>query len=72
MSLGLGPGAPPYTMQIMIAGCAVLGLTINVGYALIFSTDAMGQGYRKSRRWIEGTMAALFGYAGFRLLFSKP
>lgn len=72
MSLGLRPDAPPHTLAAIIAGCAVIGLTIFVGYALIFSAAPMGRAYRRARRWIEGTLAAVFGYAGLRLLLSKP
>lgn len=71
MSLGLRPDAPSYTLQAIIAGCAILGVTVFVGYALMFSTAVMGRAYRKSRRWIEGTLAMFFGYAGIRLLLSK-
>lgn len=71
MSLGLRPDAPPNTFQAIIAGCAILGLSVFVGYALIFSTAFMGRAYQKSRRWIEGTLAMVFGYAGIRLLLSK-
>lgn len=72
MSLGLRPDAPSYTFHAIIVGCAVLGLLINIGYALIFSTTLMGRAYQKSRRWIEGALAAIFGYAGIRLLLSRP
>lgn len=71
MSLGLQPDAPQHTLATIIAGCAVLGLTVNVGYAVLFSTAVLGRAYRKSRRWIEGALAAIFGYAGFRLLLSR-
>lgn len=71
MSLGLRPDAPSYTLQAIIAGCAAIGFLVFVGYALIFSTAAMGRGYQKSRRWIEGTLAVVFGLAGIRLLLSK-
>lgn len=72
MSLGLRPDAPPYTISIMMAGCAGLGLSVNVGYALIFSTGVTGRAYQSARCWIEGMLAAFFGYAGIRLLLSKP
>lgn len=71
MSLGLRPDAPPHTLTAILAGCAILGLIIFVGYALMFSTEIMGRAYQKSRRWIEGTLAMVFGYAGLRLLLSK-
>ena len=71
MSLGLRPDAPASTLPAILAGCALLGLTVFVGYALMFSTAIMGRAYQKSRRWIEGTLALVFGYAGLRLLLSK-
>ncbi|PZQ50102.1 MAG: amino acid transporter [Rhodovulum sulfidophilum] len=72
LSLGLGPEAPPRATLVIIAGCAVLGLAVNLGYAVAFSTPALARAYGKSRRWVEGALAALFGYAGFRLLLSRP
>ncbi len=72
MTLGLKPDAPAHTLSAIIGGCAVLGFIVFVGYALLFSTAAMANGYRKARRVIEGTLAAVFGYAGLRLLLSKP
>ncbi|MDO7896914.1 LysE family translocator [Pseudomonas citrulli] len=72
MTLGLGPQATPATVAIILAGCGVLSITIFCGYAIVFSTAAMTQGYRKARRWIEGTLAWVFGSAGLKLLFSRP
>jgi len=72
MSLGLRPDAPADTLPAIIAGCTVIGLAIFVGYALIFSAAPMGRAYRRARRWIEGTLAVVFGYAGLRLLSAKP
>ncbi|PTW57528.1 threonine/homoserine/homoserine lactone efflux protein [Breoghania corrubedonensis] len=72
MSLGLRPGAPAYTLAAILAGCALLSVTIFVGYALVFSTKPMVTAYQRARRWIEGTLALVFGYAGIRLLASRP
>ncbi|HWU61257.1 MAG TPA: LysE family translocator [Ensifer sp.] len=72
MSLGLRPDAPSHTLVAIIGGCAAIGFTIFVGYAMLFSTAAMANGYRKARRAIEGTLAIVFGYAGLRLLLSRP
>jgi threonine efflux protein len=72
MSLGLRPNDPSYTLQAIVAGCAVLGLLVNIGYTLNFSTALMGRAYQKSRRWIEGLLAVIFGYAGIRLLLARP
>ena len=71
MSLGLRPGAPSYMLYAIVGGCAGLGVLVFGGYALIFSTAPMVRAYRKARRWIEGTLAAFFGFAGVHLLISK-
>lgn len=71
MTLGLGPQATPETVVIILAGCAVLSITIFCGYAIVFSTAPMIRGYRRARRWIEGTLALVFGAAGLKLLFSR-
>lgn len=69
MTLGLGPQATPVTVAIILAGCAVLSVTIFCSYAIVFSTAPMIRGYRGARRWIEGTLAIVFGSAGMKLLF---
>lgn len=71
MTLGLGPGATTSTVAIILAGCAVLSVTIFGGYAVAFSTAPMVHAYRKARRWIEGTLAVVFAGAGLRLLFGR-
>jgi threonine efflux protein len=72
MSLGLKPDASPYMLPAILVGCLTIGLVVNLAYAMMFSTAVVGTAYRKSRRWIEGTLAAVFGYAGLRLLLSRP
>lgn len=72
MSLGLRPGAPPQTMSAILGGCAIPGLMVNVGYAVLFSTTVMSRIWQKSRRLIEEALATIFGYAGISLLLSKP
>ncbi len=71
MTLGLGPGASSMTVAVILAGCAVLSITIFCGYAVVFSTAPMVKGYRKARRWIEGALAAVFAAAGLKLLLSR-
>lgn len=71
MTLGLGPHATPETVVIILAGCAVLSITIFCSYAIVFSTAPMIRGYRRARRWIEGTLGLVFGAAGIKLLFSR-
>lgn len=71
MSLGLKAEGPAHVLPAIIGGCAVIGCTVFVGYAVLFSTKAMGRAYARARRFIEGALALVFGYAGIRLLLTK-
>lgn len=71
VTLGLGAEASWHDVATILAGCAVLSLTIFSGYALVFSTAPMIRLYRRARRGIEGVLAAFFGFAGLRLLLSR-
>ena len=71
MSLGLRQGAPEDVLPAIIGGCALLGVTIFGGYALLFSTAPMIAFYTRVRRWIEGMLALLFALAGLELLISR-
>lgn len=71
MSLGLRQGAPEDVLPAIIGGCALLGVTIFGGYALLFSTAPMIAFYTRVRRWIEGVLALLFALAGLELLISR-
>lgn len=71
MTLGLGPGSSPSSVVVILAGCAVLSVTIFCGYAIVFSTGPMVRLYRRARRWIEGTLAVSFGFAGLKLLLFR-
>lgn len=72
MTLGLGAQATPQTVAVILAGCAVLSVTIFCGYALVFSTAPMIRAYRRARRWIEGTLTLVYATAGLKLLYSRP
>ncbi len=56
---------------MIVVGCAMFGILVFGGYALVFSTPPMARAYQKGRRWIESTLSAFFGYAGIRLLLSR-
>lgn len=71
VTLGLGPAASRQDVILILAGCAVLSVTIFCGYALAFSTPPMVRMYGRGRRGIEGVLAAFFGFAGLSLLFSR-
>lgn len=47
--------------------CLVIGAFVFQGYALIFASPFMMAAYRRARRAIEGMLAAIFGYADWRL-----
>jgi threonine/homoserine/homoserine lactone efflux protein len=71
VTLGLGVEASWHDGATILAGCAILSVTIFGGYALVFSTPPMIRLYRRARRGIEGILAAFFGFAGLRLLLSR-
>jgi threonine efflux protein len=71
MSLGLSANSSPMMLALIIAGCFFIGLGVFVGYALLFSTASMNHIYLRLRRWFDGALAMLFGYAGIKLLASR-
>lgn len=70
MSLGLREDAPNGTVAAILGGCALLGVIIFGGYAILFSTARMIACYTRLRRWIQGLFSALFAVAGVKLLMS--
>jgi threonine/homoserine/homoserine lactone efflux protein len=54
----------------LIPGCAAIGCLVFGGYAVLFSTAPACRIYVRSRRALEGCLAAVFGIAGIRLLAS--
>lgn len=71
VALGLCAKAPWHDLATILAGCAVLSVTIFGGYALVFSTVPMISLYRRTQCGIEGFLAVFFGFAGLRLLLSR-
>lgn len=70
MSLGLRDDAPVGVLPTIIGGCALLGVFVFGGYAVLFSTAPMIALYGRLRRWIESGLCALFTVAGLKLLAS--
>lgn len=70
MSLGLRNDAPSGVLPTIIGGCALLGVFVFGGYAVLFSTAPMIALYGRLRRWIESGLCALFAVAGLKLLAS--
>lgn len=71
IALGVRPQTPVSIVLVLLAGCFLISLTCNLGYALLFSTGTMVNGYRRFRRWAESVLAVFFGLAGFKLLTSS-
>ena len=72
ITLGLPAAAPKMVGIAIVAGCAMLGICIFVGHAMLFSAPPMVRAYRRARRGIEAALAVVFGSAGIRLLLSQP
>lgn len=71
MSLGLQEGAPLWVAVSLVLGTSILSVIIHCVYAVAFSTPVMVRLYSKARRWIQGTLGALFAFAGLKLLTSR-
>ena len=56
---------------LIVAGCALIGLGVFGGYAIVFSTRSARTLYFRMRRGVDGMLAAVFGYAGIRMLASS-
>lgn len=70
--LGMPVGAPAQNTFFILAGCAVLAIIINFGYAIVFSNQQIVGAYRKVKRWVDGMLSVMFTLAGVRLLTWRP
>lgn len=68
IALGLPQGAPAWVSGAILIGCALIGVLVFSGFALLFSTQAATGIYSRFRRRVEAVAAALFGVAGLSLL----
>lgn len=71
ITLALSNDAQRVDALPILAGCLLIGASVFCGYALLFSTQSARRIYARSRRWFDGVLCAVFGYAGLRLLFSR-
>lgn len=71
ISLGFREDAPAGMLPAIVGGCALLGITVFGGYAVLFSTASMIALYARLRRWIEGVLSGVFVVAGLKLLLSQ-
>ncbi|POZ64035.1 LysE family translocator [Chromobacterium alticapitis] len=70
VALAMPPQAATADALKVVATCGVLGLAVFGGYALLFSQAMVRTAYLKIRRPLEGLLAAVFAYAGWRVLQS--
>jgi threonine efflux protein len=68
ITLSQSEGGSIPVLVFTLAGCLAITFTIHFTYAAVFASKTAMAAYAKSRRWVEGTLAAVFGYAGLRLL----
>ena len=55
----------------IVTGSLPIGIFVFCAYALLFSTHRAKALYLRTKRYFDGTLALLFGYAGWRMLTSK-
>ena len=51
----------PAELVLLVASAGAASLLGHAAYAMLFSSRAVVAGYARARRWIEGSLAALFG-----------
>ena len=71
LSIGVQQGAPAWHSIAMFGSCAVLGVIIFLGYALVFSTPRAQAVYAKARRGFDLLFGAVFGAAGVMLITER-
>ncbi|MCG6558920.1 LysE family translocator [Ruegeria sp. 1NDH52C] len=70
-AIALPPTASLASVFALFAVLITASTCLFLGYALLFSTRAIGEGYRRLRRWFELSFALLFGGAALKLLTAR-
>lgn len=71
ITVGLPIEAGAAQLIPIVIACVAMGFLVNLGYAALFSTARVMQGYARLRRWIDGVFSALFAAAGLKLILSR-
>lgn len=65
------PGSGLQDVMSALVLLIMVSMVVFWGYGFLFSTKGAILVYQRLRRWIEGGFAAMFGYAGFKILTSR-
>ena len=71
LSVGVQGDAPVAHSLIMFASCAVIGVCVFFGYAVLFSTRRAQELYDRMRRPLETLLGVAFGAAGLHLITGR-
>ena len=70
-AIALPPGASALEVWKLFAALYVVSMMLFWGYALLFSTPWIANGYRKAARWFDAGFGLLFGAASLRILTAR-
>lgn len=70
-AIALPPTASLSSVFTLFGVLITSSTSLFLGYALLFSTHTIGEGYRRLRRWFELSFALLFGGAALKLLTAR-
>lgn len=71
LAIGVQQDAPAWQALVMFGSCALLGIFVFLGYALVFSTDRARAIYARARRFFEFLFGCVFGTAGLMLITDR-
>ncbi|WP_176059312.1 LysE family translocator [Paraburkholderia sp. BCC1876] len=71
VSLAMSPASGASHTLPVVLGCMCIGVSVFSSYAVLFSTASARRIYLAVRRWLDGSLAIMFGIAGFKMLTSK-
>lgn len=71
LAIGVQQDAPVWHALVMFGSCAILGVCVFLGYALLFSTARAQAIYTRARRLFEFLFGCVFGAAGLMLITDR-
>jgi len=70
LALSVTQTSSPVIYAVTIAGGVLISLTVNLSYAVSFSSDSVSRFYRKFHHWFETIFGTMFAAAGIKLILS--